>query len=482
MEPVAQSYLRERARALEEAGERVLAEAIIVLREGGDHRAAESLQGVLNTLDGRPCTLGEQVPGLYALLRLAAHEVCDPRGMLPGERVRLVFNDGAPSITGVWYYDDPSEEWPVGRNYVERDDDGSQLDVNGGGWMRVEPVWFNLNKRNRHESVSHAITVIASAFAEQRALREVDPGDLITHDHIDYEQPVDPQHERRNSRRFCDCGELAELRVVAWAAAPNEDIVYLRSEPYEGSSPWAKPEEYGSETVCSHACAEAWVEDFRGTTFTMLGQSASVLVRFNLEPWTYQPEFEDLPGVLAEAQEATATAAAGVRDAAVAWMEEHYEQAAVDLANVRASATIALARIAELGPVQRGPVRFTAGDPEPFLTVPVTTEAGEEWVNDPIHKLWMPNWRGGSLSAMTWTTLTNRTDVYATRGPELLPTAGGMHPRDVAHLVWLGMAAPLVIKILDDPHRYEVIDGGTIVYDRQTNWFIDGTTGLHKTG
>jgi len=471
MESVAQAYLTERTAA----AARVLTDAVATLHRGGDHRAAESLQDVLNVLNGQPRTFEEPVPGLAALVRLAGRERRDPYGMLPGEHVRLAWQDGS-NIVGLWCYDEPSEEWPVGRAYIIRDDNGEEYDVGGGG-MQIQPLWLDLRLRDKADAVARAVTVIASAWAERRALRPVEHDDLIKHEHLDYDQPVDATFAQREKRRRCDCGELAELRVTVWSPSPNTEVPadHTIADP----TSWMQPAEFGEETVCSIGCAEDWVTRFKVSATETLGPLAVTHRRVNVQPWEYEPAFDDLPGALAQAQELTAAAATDVRNAARAWLSEKFDTAAGWISNARSAATVALARIAELEPVERGPLRYTAGDAEPETFVTVHTASGDEYVNDPIHRMWLPNWRDRGVESTTWDALLAAGDVWAPRAPELLPSVTATHPRDVPVDVWLQMAAPLVAKILDDPHRYQVIDGGAVVYDRQTNQLISGRTGLH---
>jgi hypothetical protein len=477
MEPLAQSYLAGRT----DAALRVLTAAVTTLRQGGDHGAASSLQNVVNALRGKPTPLSqaaEPLPGLIALVRLAGRERSDPHGMLPGEHVRLNFPDHS-GVTGVWCYDEPSDEWPVGRNYVIRDDNGQDYDVRGGGGMQIQPLWLDLDQRDRHEALSRAVTVIASGWAGPRALRGPDHDELITHEHLDHEQPLDPKYVRREQQRRCDCGELATMRAAAWGSIPNELVMLLAKEPYDQASPWSHAEEYASETVCSADCAENWRTSYTAAAADMLGEQAAAELRFDLQPWTYEPTFDDLPGVLAMAQEATGAAAHAIQEAAKAWLNDAFADAAEAMNHARESATIALARIAEAQPVNRGPITFTAGDATPESFAAVTTQAGHQYVHDPIHHVWVPSFPGEGRHATTWAALLEEGDVEADRMPELFPSIGAVHPRDVPVDVWLQMAAPLVAKIQDDPHRYEIIDGGAIVYDRQTNQFLDGRTGLH---
>jgi hypothetical protein len=471
MESLAHSYLAGRI----DAALRVLTAAATTLHQGGDHGAALSLQNVVNALRGEPTPLSqaaEPLPGLNALVRLAGRERTDPQGMLPGEHVRLTFAEGH-SVTGLWCYDEPTEEWPVGRTYVVRDDNGELLDVRGGGTVAIEPVWLDLNQRDRAATLARAVRVIASAWAGSRALIGAEHDELIKHEHIDYEQPVDGTHARRERRRRCECGELAQLRVTAWAPGPNTEAGG-HSEPGTWAN-WSKPAEYADETVCSADCAENWVQAYVGSAAELLGEQTTQQLRFNLEPWAYEPVHEDLPGVLADAQSAAAAAAHLVQKAARSWMNDQFDQAAAALHNARASATLALARIAELEPVDRGPRTYTAGDPEPDQIIGVRTAGGVEYVNDPIHRLWLGS---GDHPSTTWNALLATGNVTADRGPELLPSVEALHPRDVPVDVWLQMAAPLVARILDDPHRYEVIDGGAVVYDRQTGQRINGRTGI----
>lgn len=476
MESLAESYLAARAATWAQGAERVLDDAVKTLHQGGDHRAAASLLGVLNALRGHEPALNvldEPVPGLYALVRLAGRERRDPYGMLPGEHARLVFPDRT-SVSGVWCYDEPTDEWPVGRAYIVRDDNGEDYDVGGGG-MQIQPVWLDLAQRDKPDALARAVTIIASAWAGNRALRGAEHDELIKHEHIDYDQPVDPTYQRRERRRRCECGELAFLRVVAWAPSPNTEV--MQEETFETTS-WARPAEYAEETVCSPECAEAWVTAYRQGAADLLSDSIALELRFNLEPWVYEPAFDELPAVLALAREQAAGAAEYVKRAAAGWLEGERDAAAADLKTARTAATVALARIAELEPVERGPRVLREGDAEPTTVMTVTTAAGGEFVNDPVHKFWLPNWQS-DLGPILWPDLLTLGPLTAQQQPELFPTDGGTHPRDVPVDVWHRMAAPLVAKILDDPHRYEVVDGGAIVYDRQTNQHIDGATGRH---
>lgn len=481
MDSLAQAYLNNRVGDRVAAAERVLGDAIMTLRKGGDHGAAASLQNVVNALRGEPSPLShaaEPLPGLNALIRLAGRERRDPYGMLPGEHVRLAWQDGS-NIVGLWCYDEPSDEWPVGRNYIIRDDNGEEFDVGGGG-MQIQPLWLDLGQRDKADSVARAVTVIASAWAAKRALRPAEHDDQIKHDHIDYDQPVDHTFARRERRRRCDCGELAELRVVAWSHGPNPIADRLRDDTAADPIGWWQAAEYAEETVCSLGCAENWRSTYLAQATDLLGASTAMMLRFDLQPWIYEPEFDDLPGALAQAQELTTAAATQVQNAARAWLSDKFDTAAERIDSARNAATMALARIAELQPVERGPLRFTAGDDEPETFVTVHTNTGDEYVNDPIHRMWLPNWRDSGLQPTTWPELLERGDVWAPRVPELYPSIGATHPRDVPIEVWLQMAAPLVARILDDPHRYQVIDGGAVVYDRQTNQLIDGRTGRHS--
>lgn len=474
MDSLAQSYLATREQGLE----RVLAEAAEVLSMGGDHRAAASLAGMLAALRGETQPNGldvEAVPGLYAMVRLAGIERRNPHGMLPGEHARLVFPDGS-SVTGVWGYDAPSDDWPAGRCYLVRDDTGEDYDVRGGGGMQIQPLWLDFRqRRDRADAVARAITVIASAWAGSRALRGPDHDEQIKHEHLDYDRPVDPTYQRREHRRRCECGELAQLRVVAWAPVTNTEVA--QEDAFEATT-WSRPDEYAEETVCSTECAEAWVAQYRQSAADLLSDTLALELRFNLHPWVYEPPFDELPSVLAQAREQATGAAELVRRAALAWVEGEYVGAAEELQAARTAATIALARIAELEPVDRGPRVFGEGDPEPTTVITVTTSAGGEFVNDPVHKMWLPNW-DSSIGAILWPDLLTLGPLTAQQQPEVFPSVGGTHPRDVPVDVWLRMAAPLVAKILDDPHRYEIIDGGAVVYDRQTNQYLDGRTGLH---
>lgn len=470
MESLAQSYVAARA----QGAVRVFEDAVETLRKGGDYRAAASLQDVVNVLADKPRALDEPVPGMHALIRLAGIERRNPHGMLPGEHVRLVFPDRS-SVSGVWCYDEPSEEWPVGRSYIVRDDNGEEYDTGGGG-MQIQPVWLDLAQRDKPEAVARAVTIIASAWAGNRALRGPDHDELIKHEHIDYDQDVDPTYQRRERRRRCECGELAQLRVVAWAPGTNTEVV---QEDTSESTTWSRPAEYAEETVCSTECAETWVAHYRQSAADLLSDSIALELRFDLQPWVYEPEFDELPGALAQAREHATGAARLVRQAALAWLEGEHALAANEWEGARTCATIALARIAELEPVEREPRVFREGDPEPTTVMTVTTPVGGEFVNDPVHKIWLPNWQS-DLGALLWSDLLTLGPLTAQQQPELLPSAGGTHPRDVPVDVWLQMAAPLVAKILDDPHRYELLDGGAVVYDRQTNQHIDGRTGLHQ--
>jgi hypothetical protein len=469
MESVTESYL-----ALQrQSAERVLSDGAAALRKAGDFRAAASLQDALHAVRDEPRTLDEPTPGFYALMRLAGHERRNPHGMLPGEHARLVFSDGT-TVSGEWCYDEPTDEWPIGRAYIVRDDNGEVFDVGGGG-MQIQPVWLDLNQRDRADTLARAVTVIASAWIGSRALRGPEHDEMITHEHLDYDnhEQVDGTHARRERRRRCECGELAGLRVTAWSPGPNTEAAGGGDE----LAAWSKPAEYADETVCSAGCAENWVEMYRAGAAELLGEDTVQQLRFNLEPWTYEPVHEDLPCALADAQSSAAAALHLTQKAARAWMADQFDTAAAAIGNARASATLALSRIAELDPVERGPRTYTAGDPEPDHILTVRTARDAEYVNDPIHRIWLSNW--GDNPSTTWAALLAGGDLTADRAPELLPSTGGTHPRDVAIEVWLGMHAPLVAKILDDPHRYEVIDGGAVVYDRQTNQHINGRTGLH---
>jgi hypothetical protein len=467
MDSLAEAYVDGR----KDAVARVLGDAVSTLRQGGDYGAAASLQDVVNTLYGRPCELHEAVPGLRALLRLADRERHDPAGMLPGEHVRLVFGDQA-AITGVWRYDEPTDEWSAGRAYIVRDDNGEEFDIGGRG-MQIQPVWLDLVRRDKADALARAVTVIASGWAGRRALRAPDHDELIKHEHIDYEQDVDPRHPHRERQRRCECGELAELRVAAWAPAPSTDVVG------DDDTFWSEPTEYAAATVCSADCAANWTDTYTASAVKLLSKDTVDSLRFSLARWSFEPAFEDLPGALAMAQEASESATFYVREAAQAWVGEQYDVVALSMNNARTSATIALARIAEAEPVDRGPIRYTAGDAEPHSAITVTTEAGHAYSNDPVHGLWLPNFRVAGQPSRTWESLLADGYVEAERLPEMWPSIGALHPRDVPVDVWLQMAAPLVAKILDDPHRYEVIDGGATVYDRQTNQHLDGRTGLH---
>lgn len=474
MDSLAQAYVTERVAA----ATRVLTDAVATLTKGGDFRAAASLQDVLHVLHGQPRALDEPVPGLGALVRLAGRERHDPYGMLPGEHVRLAWQDGS-NIVGLWCYDEPSDEWPVGRTYIIRDDNGEEYDTGGGG-MQIQPLWLDLGQRDKADSVARAVTVIASAWAQKRALRPAEADDGITHDHIDYEQGVDPTFAQRERERRCDCGELAVLSVIAWAPGPNTDHDYLRDDTSAVTISWSQPAKFADTRVCSMGCAELWVDAYKVGAVELLGEQAVQQLRFDLQPWEYTPRFDDLPGALAQAQELATAASNEVQNAARAWMTEKFDVAAERIGSARSAATMALARIAELEPVERGPLRYTRGDAEPQTYTAVHNDAGVEYVNDPVHQVWMPNWRGGGLTSKTWADLLATGDMWAPRLPELLPSVGATHPRDVPIEVWLQMAAPLVAKILDDPHRYQVIDGGAVVYDRQTNQLINGRTGLHS--
>lgn len=473
MDSVAQSFLSNR----DDAARRVLADAVEVLRKGGDHRTASSLDDVLAILEGRERLLDEPIPGLHALVRLAGRERRDPHGMLPGEHVRLVYPDRT-AISGVWCYDPPNDEWPVGRNYVVRDDNGEQHDVGGGG-VQIQPRWLNLAKRDRDEALARAVTVIASGWIPRAAL----PGALdehdeaVEHEHLDYEQQLDPGHHVREHRRRCDCGEFATFRVTAWGPVANEMVMLLADQVV--ASPWTKAEEYASATVCSFGCAEMWREVYTEGAAGLLGEQITEGLRFDVQPWKYDPRFDDLPRVLAMAQQATDSAARAVQDAARAWLNDQFDTAATGMENARSSAVQALAYIAQAEPVDRGPMTFTAGDQPPSTAISVTTETGETYVRDDVHQVWMPSFPRDGVGPMGWPALLIQGDVRADRLPELLPSGGGTHPRDVPVDVWLTMAAPLVAKILDDVHRYEIREGGAVVYDRQTDQHIDGRTGLH---
>lgn len=478
MDSIASNYLAERNALADE----VLGGAATVLAQAGDPRAAASLQDVLHVLHDQPRVLDEPVPGLSALLRLAGHERLDPRcGVLPGERVRLVFSDGAPSITGAWCYDEPTEEWPAGRTYVVRDDTGEEHAVSGGGWVQVKPLWFDLARRDRAEALARALTVIGSAWAEPQTLRDMDPGDSITHDHIDYEQGVDPSHSCTERQRHCHCGKPATLRVTAWALVESTEHGATDEGPWARQR-WYRPEEYGSETVCSQACAEGWVDEFRGKSMDTLGEKIALTLRYNLEAWSYTPRFDDLPGALALSRESASMTLELASDAAEAWFNGEYEKAAEDITAARTAATTALARIAELEPVERGMRTFTAGDPEPQYDAVVTTANGTEFMRNSAHGIWMPTWSPDiGIGSRAWHSLLAGGDVTMRAAAELLPASGGTHPRDITYEAWLQMAASLVVRILDDPHRYEIHGGGDRVYDRQLNRWHDGRTGKHTT-
>lgn len=410
MRAIAQTYLASRQAQQLAAAKEVLGQVAAVLHRGGDYRTAASLSEVLRVAHGEPPVLDEPVPGLLAAIHLARREHRDPQVMLPGERVRITFTDGAPSITGVWCFEDPSDVYPAGRTYVQRDDTGGEFDFNGGGWLQMRPVWFNLDQRDRVETVRRAVTVLASAWADPNMIDQVDDiEDTLTHEYVDYEQGVDPSHSQTEQQRHCECGELAVLRVTAWSAAPAREVIgeWARTE-------WSKPEEYGSQTVCSDTCAEGWVTKFRERSFDLLGEDTTRALQWNLEDWSYTPRWDDLPGVLALSRDSASMATELLMDATKAWFDGDFVQAGEHLTAARTAVATTLVRLAELEP--------SAG---------------------------------------------------------LLPSSGGTHPRAIAYEQWLQMAAPLVAKVLDDPHRYEIHDGGGLVYDRLTNQYYNGRTGRY---
>ncbi len=268
------------------------------LRLRGHSREANSLQHMLSLV---LASGGYEVvaPGLSALLMWARREDTDPLLVRAGDMVRVVRNDGLP-FTGVW------KRSRTGAPLVQCDETGDDRPVNLATHT-VELV--HLDRTARPDTFRAALwtaaAIVRSAWLERSELAKspiASPAEPPLDDELARLEAAEHAQflKQRERERLCACGRVAGVRVVAWA--PVEDVEM--GELDEDGVRWQDPTEYGSETACSHGCATVWARKFK--TEAVLG--SNVELRFRVELWTYQPQFDEVPDTLARARAAAENA------------------------------------------------------------------------------------------------------------------------------------------------------------------------------
>lgn len=466
-------------------------EAVALLQRAGRADVAESIDSYLDGVEHYASADDPDPAGWRAFAYFLQRELYDPAGPCVGDRVRLTYADGS-GCTGEWHYEPASADYPHGRPYVLRDDDGSHH-THTAGHVRREVTRLAPRPHGWTLDLERAALVVRSAWSPGPRPEDVDLGDDVDpadrdtgcHGCVDggtacrcaAECTCDVCHHRDyERRRWCACGQPATRRVIAWQPAPQTVVGDPVDADTAASAPrrtdpgeFAEVLDVGDVTVCSLPCARTWITEHRARLAEFHNGALAGDVLYRVEDWAYQPDDADMPRALFDAREHGRRVSYAMAKAAEHWVAGEAVKAANFVTAARVNLAGLLDAMTGINPATREPRRYSAGDPQPARVEQVTSvdlptahyyrRTADGWSTFPYSPLGL---LGGDL--LTWGDVLQLGDVVDHPRPELWPD----HPAALdADRLPVELTGRLARRVAEDPGRYVVTAGAVWDHVRQ---------------